>query len=241
MLHLLAASGTRMSLAEVAASLDLAKGTAHGLLRTLVDVGFVDQDRTSGRYELGAGLTRLGRRVFDDNELRARAMNWSDPLASRAGESVRIATLHGTEVSIVHHVFRPDDTPQRLEVGLRYPAHATALGKVLLAYAPVAARALRFPLASYTPRTITARDALDVELAAVRGQRMAVSREEYRMGVASIAAPIRGPGGLVVGAIALIGDVERICTTDGKGRPNLITEVRDTAEHVARELDAEHR
>ncbi len=241
MLHLLAASPARLSLAEVAGSLDLAKGTAHGLLRTLVDVGFVDQDSASGRYELGAGFGRLGRQMLDENELRARAMNWCDPLASRTGESVRIATLRGAEAVVVHHVFRPDDTPQKLEIGARYPLHASAVGKALLAYTPALVRSLTYPLPGYTPRTLCRRDAVETELAGVRGAQLAVSREEYRMGVASIAAPIRGPGGLVVGAIGLVGEVERICNTDGSGRPALVAQVRETAEHVSRELDADHR
>ena len=75
----------------------------------------------------------MGSSYLDGNELRARALNWSDALASRSGESVRIGTLHEGRVLVVHHVFRPDDSRQALEVGALLPAHATAMGKVLLA------------------------------------------------------------------------------------------------------------
>ena len=105
----------------------------HGILRTLAAVGFVEQDEETGKYQLGAALLHMGSQYLDGNELRTRALNWSDSLAARSGESVRIGTLHDTQVLVVHHVFRPDDSRQALEVGTLLPAHATAMGKVLLA------------------------------------------------------------------------------------------------------------
>ena len=110
----------------------------HGILRTLRDVGFVEQDPESGKYQLGAALLHMGSSYLDGNELRTRALNWSDALASRSRESVRIGTLHEGRVLVVHHVFRPDDSRQALEVGALLPAHATAIGKALLAESPYA-------------------------------------------------------------------------------------------------------
>ena len=89
----------------------------HGILRTLAHVGFVEQDEESGKYQLGAALLHMGSSYLDGNELRTRALNWSDSLAARSGESVRIGTLHEGKVLVVHHVFRPDDSRQALEVG----------------------------------------------------------------------------------------------------------------------------
>ena len=84
----------------------------------------------------------MGSSYLDGNELRARALNWSDSLATRTGEAVRIGTLHEQRVLVVHHVFRPDNSFQTLDVGTLLPAHATALGKVLLAHHPYIASAL---------------------------------------------------------------------------------------------------
>src|SRR3954464_9624527 len=133
-LRMLAGGTGRLGLGEIARSLDLAKGTAHGILRTLQHVGFVEQDRVSGHYQLGAALLRLGTSYLDINELRSRSINWADPLAARSGEAVRIGTVLDGQVLVVHHVFRPDDTFQTLDVGALLPLHATAMGKVLLAY-----------------------------------------------------------------------------------------------------------
>ena len=91
MLRLLAVEDEPLGLAQVAAGLGLAKGTAHGLLRTLVDVGFVDQDAGSGRYRVGVDLLHLGSTTLDMNELRSLSLNWVDTLAARAGEAARIA------------------------------------------------------------------------------------------------------------------------------------------------------
>src|ERR1700684_3514368 len=132
-LRLLSGRSRRLGVAELAGELRLPKGTVYGILRTLQAVGFVEQDRESGKYQLGPALLHMGSSYLDGNELRTRALNWADGLATRSGESVRIGTLHENQVLIVHHVFRPDDTRQALEVGSLLPAHATALGQVPLA------------------------------------------------------------------------------------------------------------
>ncbi len=133
-LRLLARGSGRLGVGEISTSLGLAKGTTHGILRTLQDVGFVEQDKASGKYQLGATLLHLGTSYLDVNELRSRAINWADALASRSGEAVRIGTPLDGKVLVVHHVFRPDDSLQTLDIGTLLPVHATALGKVLLAY-----------------------------------------------------------------------------------------------------------
>src|SRR3954465_12973216 len=155
-LRLLSGRTRRLGVVDIAGELGLPKGTVHGLLRTLQQVGFVEQDADSGKYQLGAALLHMGSSYLDGNELRARALNWSDSLAARSGESVRIGTLHDGRVLVVHHVFRPDDSRQALEVGALQPAHATAMGKVLLAanrYA--AAQLVAEGLPRFTPATIT--------------------------------------------------------------------------------------
>ena len=108
----------------------------HGLLQTLKDEGFVEQDPDSGKYQLGAALLQLGNIYLDVNELRGRSLAWADSLAVRTGEAVRVGSLHGDGVLIIHHVFRPDNSLQILEVGAQLPLHATALGKALLAHRP---------------------------------------------------------------------------------------------------------
>jgi DNA-binding IclR family transcriptional regulator len=106
---------------------------------------------------MGAALLHLGSSYLDENELRARALTWSDWLAARTNETVRLGTLHDAQVLVVHHVFRPDNSPQTLEIGRLLPVHATALGKVLLAHHSylMVAVANDGPLHRITASTIT--------------------------------------------------------------------------------------
>jgi len=236
-LRTLATGSGPLRLTEVSTALKLSKGTAHGLLRTLVEVGFVEQDRNTGRYRLGPGLTELRSGHVDGNELRSRSMNWADPLAARSGEAVRVASLVGVEVLVVHYVFRPDPAPQRADVGAILPIHATALGKVLLAQSPGTRRMLPpGALTSYTSRTITDPARLTDELNGIRVQGFAVEFGEHQPDQAAIAAPVLGPGGLVVGAFGIHGDLDRICDAAGVARPRLVGQVTDCAHAVSREF-----
>lgn len=238
-LRLLARGSGRLGVGEIATSLGLAKGTTHGILRTLQGVGFVEQEKASGKYQLGATLLHLGTSYLDVNELRSRAVNWADALASRSGEAVRIGTPLDGKVLVVHHVFRPDDTLQTLDVGTLLPVHATALGKVLLAYdADMAACAQESRLQEFTRRTLTTPAALGRAVAEVREQGWAAEVEEATAGQASIAAPIRGYGGFVVGAISIAGVADRVCTAAGVPRPPLVAFVRDAARAISRDLGA---
>ncbi|MBW8802311.1 MAG: IclR family transcriptional regulator [Catenulisporales bacterium] len=239
-LRLLARGSGRLGVGEIAASLGLAKGTTHGILRTLQGVGFVEQDKSSGKYQLGATLLHLGTSYLDVNELRSRAINWADALAARSGEAVWIGTLLDGKVLIVHHVFRPDDSLQSLDVGALLPLHATALGKVLLAFDTQAAACLPDTgLEPLTRRTLVSPAALKRELTKVRERGFADDIEEATLGQASIAAPIRGYGGLVVGAISIAGSVDRLCPSSaGRPDPALVDFVQNAAQMISRDLGA---
>jgi DNA-binding IclR family transcriptional regulator len=236
-LRTLATGAGPLRLAEISASLKLAKGTAHGLLRTLTEVGFVEQDRGTGRYRLGDGLSELRSHRLDPNELRARSMNWADPLAARSGEAVRVVALVGIEVLVVHYVFRPDHSPQRADVGATVPIHATALGKALLAHSPGLQPLLRTgELTSYTSRTVTDPNRLAAELLDVRARGYALEFGEHLPDQAGIAAAVLGPGGLPVGAVGIHGDLDRLCDAARGARPRLVAQVIDCARVVGRDL-----
>ncbi len=236
-LQVLAAQQEPMALTQLANSLGLAKGTAHGLVRTLVDVGFVDQDATSGLYGVGSGLLLLGSAGLDPHELRTQALNWCDALAARSGQAVLVAAIEGDEAVIAHHVFRPDASDQTSSTGRVVVLHSTAVGKILLAHDPRAMRTLSLRgMESRTYRTITQRAALLRELADVRDQGWAASVEEDEPGVAQVAAPIRDKGGYVIAAVGLHGPVEKIC--DGRSRPRseLIQHVVRAGRSISRQL-----
>ncbi|MFF4190763.1 IclR family transcriptional regulator [Nonomuraea sp. NPDC001831] len=234
-LRLLASGPRQLGVAELARALGLPKGTLHGILRTLVRVGFVEQDAATGKYRLGATLLHLGSSYLDVNELRTRSINWADALAGRSRESAWIGTLHEGHVLVIHHVFRPDDSMQTLQVGTYLPTHASALGKVLLAYDPYGESLAAPPLPAYTDRTLVDAAKLEEELEQVRARGWAAEMEELTEGEVAIAAPIKDPRGLVVGAIGIRGAVERL-TADGALTMEFVSYVRDAARAITRDL-----
>jgi DNA-binding IclR family transcriptional regulator len=237
-LRLLSGRTRRLGVVDLAGELGLPKGTVHGLLRTLQHVGFVEQDEETGKYQLGAALLHMGSSYLDGNELRTRALNWSDSLAARTNESVRIGTLHEGQVLIVHHVFRPDDSLQSLDVGALLPAHASALGKILLAHhAYAAAELARQGLESFTPATITDPEALERELERVRKRGWAADIGELVNGEVSCAAPILDRRGVTVGAMGVSGPPDRLLAAR-QPRGDLVAFVREAARAVSRELGA---
>ena len=126
----------RLSLSELAARLELAPSTTHGIVRTLVEHGMVVQERGSSRYQLGPAVLRLGNVYLDTLELRSKTIPWAEDLARRTGMAVRTGVLLVDDVVIIHHEPRPDGSRQMPEVGIVIPAHASALGKAMLAFLP---------------------------------------------------------------------------------------------------------
>ena len=236
-LKALAAGPRRLGVSELADRLDLSRPTVHGLLQTLQAHGFVEQDRDSDKYQLGAGLLQLGNSYLDLNELRGRSIVHAERLAGRAQAAVRVGVMHGPVVVVVHHVFRPDAAFQVLEVGAQLPIHASALGKAILAYSPstLIDDLMAEPLPRLTSRTLTAK-ALAGELDGVRERGFARERDEAVLGEASIASAIFDHSGHAVGAIGVVGDTERILPR-GPAR-GLTAAVIEAARGVSRELGA---
>lgn len=237
-LRLLSSRTRQLGVVEIAGELGLSKGTVHGLLRTLLNENFLEQDPETGKYRLGAALLHMGSSYLDGNELRTRALNWSDSLANRTGEAVRIGIMHDHQVLVVHHVFRPDDSMQTLDVGTLLPAHATALGKVLLAHHRYLLPELeQAGLRAFTDATITDLPRLERELERVRAQGWAADVGEMISGQVAFAAPIVDRRNLTVGAMGIFGPPERLLAARQPRSP-LLAAVREAARAVSRELGA---
>ena len=236
-LKALSAGPGRLGVSELSARLGLAKGTVHGLLRTLQDHGLVEQHADSDKYQLGPQLLQLSNRYLDLSELRSRALAWSELLASRAEEAVRVGVPHDGGVLVVHHVFRPDATLQILEVGAVLPLHATALGKAVLAYLDeMREDLLAGTLPKLTGHTHATPAALRRELAKVRELGYAVEREEAVLGEVGLAAPIFDRRSEAVGAIGVAGPRERVLRRGREGP--VAAAVIEAARGISRDLGA---
>lgn len=232
-------SGTpRLGVTELAERLALPKATVYGLLRTLEQQELVQQDVETGKYRLGPALLQLGNSFLDGHELRARSMLWADSLASQVGEAVRVGVLHRPNVLIVHHVFRPDDSVQILEVGATIPWHACALGKAVAAFEDPGSAAELFDgdLLRLTGRTIVEHDALRRELESVARSGVSVEDQEAVVGEAEIAAPVFDHRGRPAGAIGVVGPVERLMPSEPDAA--IVSAVKQVARGLSRDMGA---
>jgi DNA-binding IclR family transcriptional regulator len=235
-LRLLAGSGRGLGVAELSRELRLSRGTIHGILRTLRNEQFVEQDADSGKYRLGETLLPMGFRHLEANQLRIAALGPAQVLASNTGQNVRVGSLFQSRVLIVHHVVRPDTPHQLLDVGSLEPAHATALGKALLCQDPRGVDALKpGAMRRFTASTCTDVAALRRELEEVIEQGWAREFGELSAGSASIAAPIVGGDNAKPGAISIEGSIDRLFDNSAP-RPGLIGELIESARAVARRL-----
>lgn len=225
----------RMSLSELASRLELAPSTVHGIVRTLVEHGMVVQERGSSRYQLGPAVLRLGNVYLDTLELRSKAIPWAEDLARRTGLAVRTGVLLIDDVVIIHHEPRPDGSRQMPEVGIMIPAHASALGKAMLAFLPEDEKRILTSgsLRSMTGETLTAADQLREELDEVRSSGIAGEEDEAVIGESALASPVFDSSAEAVGAIGVVipsgGDLVRHEARDV---------VRETARALSRELGA---
>jgi DNA-binding IclR family transcriptional regulator len=238
-LRVLGTGSSRLGVTEIAERMGLAKGTCYGLLRTLEQEELVEQDPETGKYRLGPMMLQLGNAFLDNHELRGRSLLWADSLASRVGESVRVGVLNGPNVLIVHHVFRPDDSVQILEVGATIPWHACALGRSVVAFVEPELRAtlLSGPLSPLTGRTVTDPAALGAILDEVAASGLATEDQEAIVGEAEVAAPVFGHQGRPSGAIGVAGSVDRLLSGI-EPLPAIVGAVRETARGLSRDMGA---
>lgn len=182
-----------LGLGELARTLGIPKSSLHGILRTLVQRGWVEADETGVRFGLGLAALRVGAQYLDGDEALARANPTLDWLAELSGETVQLARLDGPDV--VYLAKRGSRHPLQLisTVGGRLPAHATALGKAMLATLPPGAleAALDGPLRRLTPHTIVDRSALLADLERTRQRGFAVDDQEAAEGLRCFAVAVR--------------------------------------------------
>ena len=224
----------RLSLGEIAQRLDLPPSTVHGIVRTLLPHRMVVQEHDSGHYRLGPAVLTLGNVYLDTLELRSRVAPWAEDLARRTGLAVRTAVMLVEDVVVVHHEPRPDGSRQMPEVGIVIPAHASALGKALLAFDDEAAETvLGGPLRSMSGDTLTDVRALRRQLKTIRETGLAEEVEEAVLGECELAAVLCDRLGSPVGAIGLVARAE-----EWPLDPAVVTALRPAARAVSRELGA---
>jgi DNA-binding IclR family transcriptional regulator len=192
-----------LSLSQIADSAGLPLPTAHRLAGELVRWGALERD-SSGRYGVGLRLWEVAQNA--GRQLRDSARPHLQDLFLLTQETAHLAVREGHEALYIDRVYSSKRVPRASRVGGRLPLHATAVGKVLLAYEDdwlqeaYAARTLEAP----TTRTHVHPELLIRELQVIRREGYATTFEEVRLGSCSIAVPVFGQPGRAVAAVGLV-------------------------------------
>lgn len=205
------ATHARLTLADVARLTGLNRATARRILHTLEALGYA---RSEGRsFELTPRVLDIGWAYLSSIDLASIAEPEMELLTQRTSESSSAAVLDGAEIIYVVRVPTSRIMTISLGLGSRLPAHATSMGRVLLAHLPddeVDALLGPGPLPSLTDRTITDVGELHVELARVRKQGWALVDQELEDGVRSVAAPLLNRTGRAVAALNISSHAGRV-------------------------------
>ncbi|MEV8632122.1 IclR family transcriptional regulator [Streptosporangium sp. NPDC051023] len=179
--------GPMLSASDLARRTELSTSTAHRLARALVSMGFLEQDARTSRYRLGPSMTELGQLSFHQRGLHRVAPELGQ-LARATSATVDLAIRNGRyAVILIGGSVDPESG-----TGLRRPLHSTALGKVLLAWAPPGEEDLAAlgPLRAQTERTIVDPCDLRAEIERVRKTGYALNDGESSHGIRTLAVPV---------------------------------------------------
>ncbi|MFB6842439.1 IclR family transcriptional regulator [Streptomyces sp. NPDC056361] len=212
-LHCFHDNGPDLSASDLARRLGLSTSTAHRLARTLLGAGFLEQDARTARYRLGPATTELGRLSYHQRGLHLAEPELSD-LADRTGATADLSLRSGPHAVIVA------GGPVTPKVGLRRPLHATAPGRVLLAW-PREGETGPWspPTSAATPYALTGPSTLDhlahaADSARVRESGFALDDGESAHGMRTVAVPVMERAGHARFALAV------------RAAPELITDAR---------------
>lgn len=201
--HLHERGGAPLGVSELGRALELPKSTAHRLLAALAKRGLVEQD-ARGRYQPGIALLALGLGVLEREPLVAASRALVERAAEELGETIFLSSARAGRLYVLDKQEGTGFLRAAPRIGAEIPAHATAIGKLYLAFSPESLRPLEPPLARYTRETIADAKALRADVERVRARGWAGMRNEWIPDLAGVAVPIRA-GGRLFGALAAAG------------------------------------
>jgi IclR family transcriptional regulator, acetate operon repressor len=216
-----------VALADLALATGIPKSTASRLLSALERRGLIEQDGERGRLRPGPAILRVAERGMLERHLVELAASSLDVLAQASGETVNLALPAHSGVEHVAQVDSRHFLGAGQWLGRSVDYHCTAVGKVFMAFgrATMPAR----PLRKYTPVTLSDPQQLRDQVEVVRREEFAAAIDELEVGLAAIAAPVRGAGGEVVAALSISGPTVRMT-------PARIAELKPVLSEEARNL-----
>lgn len=233
-------TGQAYTTSEISRHLQLAKSSAHGVLTTLESRGYVTRD-VKGRFSLGQEAFRFGFGFLQDLRERDIARPFLEELSELLDETCHMAVHVGNAAVYVEKIERPQTVRLASNIGARAALHASAVGKVILAYMSDTERE-RFlaeqKLPRFTAMTITDPESLCQHLATIRDRGYAIDDQEEHEGVRCVGAPVRNYLGKVVAAVSVASLTQRL--TDER-LPAIAQRLMQATEQISHQLGYELR
>ena len=211
-IELLADEPRPVALTRIAATFGASKATVYRHLATLARHGFVRQDPATGRYEVGLKLMVLGERSRDRFDVARAARDELLRLRDRTGQAATLCTLVDNDVVVVELVQGHSVIEFGTRPGTRLSLHASAHGKVWLAFGPdhLWAGVEGGGLTAWTPQTLVDAERLQRDVERVRSRGWSSAPNEVVLGVNAIAAPVFGHRRTLLGSLAIVGATQFI-------------------------------
>ncbi|MDW7649946.1 MAG: IclR family transcriptional regulator [Bacillota bacterium] len=237
-LIVLAETGTPLTLTQIRDQASLNISTAHRLLHTLMNDGFISQDKDTGKYMLGLRTFEVGHAALYSMDIRTTARPFLQELVDRCNETTNLAILDQDEVVYIDQIESLNMIKIFARVGSRGPAHCTGAGKALLAHLTEreVERFLqnKMPLGYYTEYTILDPVKFKEEMARIRKKGFALDNGELEEGVRCVAVPVWDFENKAIAAISVSGPDTRL--TDAFIEERLIPEVMAAADKISERL-----
>ena len=202
-----------LGVTEIANQMDINKSSVFRILSTLVQYGYVEQDKESGRYKLGYKFLEISSKLLESMDLREEAKPYLKELESETNEVIHLVVYDEGDVVYIEKLEGNEILRMHSKVGKRAPMHCTSVGKAILAHLPHSEMLdilERKGMPVHTINTVTEKNQMMQELIDIRKNGFALDLEENEYGITCIAAPIFNHLGKVIAAVSISGPTIRM-------------------------------
>ncbi|ALS76441.1 IclR family transcriptional regulator [Planococcus rifietoensis] len=202
-----------LGVTELSHRLDVSKSTAHRLLMSLYNKGFVQQDLQTEKYYLGLKFIELGQVVTDNLDIRKVASPYLRQLTETTGETAHLAIMDKNEIVYIDKLESSATIRMFSNIGKRAPIHCTGIGKAIFAFLEdqqIEQIIKETGLKKYTEKTRTTREEMLKDIQEIRLRGYSIDDEEHEMGIKCSAAPIFNHKHEVVAGISVAGPIMRV-------------------------------
>ena len=229
-----------LSLKEISDLTDQNKSSLHHHVKTLKDLGYLQQDPETRRYDIGLNLVRAGQAYLQRLDIRERGHLYLEQLSKRLNQTVHLLILDGNEIVYVDKVdvnHQPGALKCSSFIGLRTDLYSTASGKVLLAHLEQGAQReimAGLELPKLTDHTITDKSSLAEELEFTKARGYGLDLQEHTLGLQCIAVPVLNANSQCIAAISVSCPTAVVSTAELE--TTVIEALRDTAQKISRAI-----